>query len=158
MAGWEVFIASSHNYSRWTEAAAFCRRAHRTIQCPPDMQCSLSGALPRQPTDGVCSSQRLDPTITQTIWCYNPRAPGYGTLCTDCHASHRTVWCTPNKLLFTVRCATSAPANYPLHGFLRCFFGLLLFLSLGFLQFLMSSFEVLYPQCLSPIIFTLCEL
>jgi hypothetical protein len=45
MAGWGVFIASPHNYSHWTEAAAFYRRAHRTVRCTPDMQYSLSGAL-----------------------------------------------------------------------------------------------------------------
>jgi hypothetical protein len=35
MTGCGIFIAP-HNYSRWTEAAAFCRRAHRTrtVHCP----------------------------------------------------------------------------------------------------------------------------
>jgi hypothetical protein len=49
--------------------------------------------------------------------------------------SAQTVRCTPDMLLFTVRCATSAPADYPLNGFFRCFLGLLLFLSLGRLRF-----------------------
>jgi hypothetical protein len=69
----------------------------------------------------------------QTIWCYSPRAPCSGPLYADYPMSHQTVWCTPNRVLFTVRCATRALADYPLHGFLRCFLGLVLFLSLGLL-------------------------
>jgi hypothetical protein len=45
MAGWGGFIASPHNYSRWTETTTFCRWAHRTVRCTPVMHCSLSGAL-----------------------------------------------------------------------------------------------------------------
>jgi hypothetical protein len=66
---WPVGVIYSlrHNYSCWTEAAAFCRWAHRIVQCTPDKQCSLSGALPRQPTVGVYSSRPLDPTVTQAV-------------------------------------------------------------------------------------------
>jgi hypothetical protein len=39
------YYSLPHNYSHWTEAAAFYRRAHQTVRCTPDMQCSLSGAL-----------------------------------------------------------------------------------------------------------------
>jgi hypothetical protein len=96
--------------------------AHRTctIHCPVPW--------PRQPTVGVCSNQPLDPTVARssrahwTVRCYSPRAPSYRPLCTDCLVSHQTVRCTPDMLLFTVRCATSALADCPLHGFLRCFF------------------------------------
>jgi hypothetical protein len=45
MASWGVFIVFPHNYSHWTEAAAFCRGTHQTVRCTPDMHCSLSGAL-----------------------------------------------------------------------------------------------------------------
>jgi hypothetical protein len=112
----------------------------------------------------VCSSRPLDPTVTRTVrctpivWCYSPRAPGCEPLYADCLVSHQTVRCTRDMLLFTVRCATSVLADCPLHGFLRCFLGLLLFLSLGLLCFFMSSFEVLHHQCLSPILFASCEL
>jgi hypothetical protein len=40
----------------------------------PDMHCSLSGALSRQPTIGVCSRRPLDPTITQIVQC-TPDSP-----------------------------------------------------------------------------------
>jgi hypothetical protein len=59
-----VFVASPHNCSHWTQAAAFCRRAHRTVRCTLDKHCSLSGVLPRQPTVVVYSSRPLDPTVT----------------------------------------------------------------------------------------------
>jgi hypothetical protein len=101
---------------------------------------------PRQLTIRVCSSRSLDLTVArlssahQTVWCYSRRAPRCGPLCTDCQVPHRTVSCTPNKLMFTVWCATSALADCPLHGFLYCFLGLLLFLSLV----LLSSFYVLF--------------
>jgi hypothetical protein len=58
----------------------------------------------------------------------------------------------------TVWCATKALADYPLLGFLRYFLGLLLNLSLGLLRIFISSFEVLHPQSLSPIIFASSEL
>jgi hypothetical protein len=69
MASLRVFITSPHNYSHWTEAATFCRRAHRIVRCTLDMHCSPSSALPRQPTVGVCSCRPLDPIVTQTVWC-----------------------------------------------------------------------------------------
>jgi hypothetical protein len=136
-----VFIAFPHNYSHWTEAVAFCRRAHRTVRCTLDMHCSLSGALPRQPTIGVCSSRPLDLTVTRTVRCRSdspvlqPKSTRCGPLRTDCTVSHWTVRCTPDRLLFIVRCATSVLADCALHAFLCCFFGLLLFLSLGLLCF-----------------------
>jgi hypothetical protein len=46
------------------KATAFYRRAHRTVRYTPDKHCSLSGALPRQSTVGVYSSQLLDLTVT----------------------------------------------------------------------------------------------
>jgi hypothetical protein len=49
--------------------------------------------------------------------------------------STQTTRCPTGQVLFTVRCATSALADYPLHGFLWCFLGLLLFLSLRLLRF-----------------------
>jgi hypothetical protein len=141
MVGWGVFIASPHNYSCWTEAAAFCWRTHRTVRCIPDLHCSLSSALPCQPTVWVCSSRPLDPTVTQTIRCtpdspvLQPESARCGHLCAECPVSHRTVQCIPNRLLFTVWCANSVLADCPLHGFVRCFLELLLFLSLGLLCF-----------------------
>jgi hypothetical protein len=113
-----------------------------TVHCPVPW--------PRQPTVGVCSSRPLD--------LLQPKSARCGPLCADCPVSHWTVWCMPNMLLFTIRCATSALADCPLHGFLRCFLGLLLFLSPRLLSSFMSSFEVLHPQCLSPILFASCEL
>jgi hypothetical protein len=125
-----------HNYSRWIEVAAFCWRAHRTVQCTSNIHYSLSEALPRQPTVGKCISRSLDPTVTQTVRCtpdspvLQPESVRYGHLCAECPVSHRVVWCIPDRLLFTVRCANSVLADCPLHVFVRCFLGLLLFLSL----------------------------
>jgi hypothetical protein len=122
------------------------RHALSTVRCPPDMHCSLSGALSRQQTVGVYSSRSLDPTVTQTFRCtrdspvLQPESAHCGPLYVDCSVSHRTVRCTPDRLLFTVRCTTSALADCPLHGFLCCFLGLLLFLSVG----LLSSFYVFF--------------
>jgi hypothetical protein len=141
MAGWGDIYSLPHNYSRWTEAATFYRWAHRTVRCTPDKHCSLFGALPRLSTVGVCSSRPLDPTVTQTVRCtpdnlvLQPESARCGPLYVDCRVSHRTVRCTPDMLLFTIRCATSLLADCPFHGFLRCFLGLLLFLSLGLLCF-----------------------
>jgi hypothetical protein len=117
--------------------------AHRTctVHCPMPW--------PRQLTVGVCSSRSLDPTVTRlsgahwTVRCYSPRAHGCRPLCVDCSLSHRTVRCTMDRLLFTVRCITSALPDCPLYGFLRCFFGLVLILSLG----LLCIFYVFFLRC-----------
>jgi hypothetical protein len=103
MASWRVFITSPHNCKRWIEAASFCRQAHRisTVHCP--------APWPRQSTVGVCSSRSLDPTVPRqsgahrTVRCCSPRVPRCGPLCTDCPV--------PDRLPFTVRCATSVLAD-----------------------------------------------
>jgi hypothetical protein len=124
MASWGVFIASPHNCRHSIEAVAFSRRAHQTARCTLNKQCSLSGALPRQPIVGVCSSHhwiRQLPRLSsahRTVRCCSPRAPGSGPLYADCPVSHQTVRCTTDRLLLTVRCTTSALADCPLHGFL----------------------------------------
>jgi hypothetical protein len=52
-----------------------------------------------------------------------------------------------------------ALADSPRLGFLRWFLRASLFLSIGLLCiFLLSSFEVLHPHCLGPILFASCEL
>jgi hypothetical protein len=91
-----------------------------TVHCPV--------LWPRQPTLRVCSNRPLDPIVTQTVRCtpdspvLQPQSPRCGPFCADYPVSHRTVRRTPNRLLFTVRCTTSALDDCPLHGFLRCFF------------------------------------
>jgi hypothetical protein len=127
--GWlEVFIASPHNCRRWIEAASFCRRAHRTSTV------HRLAPWPRQSTVGVCSSRPLDPTVARLSG-----AVARGRLVAG--PSAQTVrWCKPDMLQFTVQCVTSVLADCPLHGFLCCFLGLLLFLSLG----LISSIYVFF--------------
>jgi hypothetical protein len=138
-----------HTSSRWTESNSFLSTG------TPDKHCSVSDALPRQPIVEVCSSRPLDLTVAWlsgahwTVWCCSPRAPIYRPLCVDCPDVQPDSPVHTRHALCNVRCATRALADCPLHGFLRWFFGLLLFLSLG----LLSSFKVLHPQCLSPILF-----
>jgi hypothetical protein len=114
-----VFIAFPLNYSRWTKATAFCQQAHRTC----NVHCLVP--WPRQSTVGVCISRPLDPIVVRlssahrTVRCYSPRVPSCRSLCADCPVSHRTIRCTPDRLLFTARCTTSALADCPFHGFLR---------------------------------------
>jgi hypothetical protein len=124
----------THNYRCWTEAASFVdgrtgqSGANRTctVHCP--MPCHVS-----RPLESIAVGHwiRALPKLSnahQTVRCYIPRA-----LVVDLSA--QTVRCTPDMLLFIVRCTTSALADCPLHWFLRCFFGLHLFLSLGLLCF-----------------------
>jgi hypothetical protein len=139
--GWlGVFIAFPHNYSRWTEATAFCRQAHQTVWCTPDMHCSLSGALAtsadrwslQQPTVGSnhCQTVRctLDSPVLQPedvcLWAPLRRLPGVPP---DSSVHNEQV-------LFTVRYTTNALTDCPLHGFLRCFFWASFSLSLGLLR------------------------
>jgi hypothetical protein len=91
-----VFIASPHNYSRWIEAAAFCRRAHRTVRCTPDMHCSLSDALATSADRWIRPLPKLF-GAHQTVWCYSPRAPVVGLSTQTVLVSHRTVRCTPDR-------------------------------------------------------------
>jgi hypothetical protein len=125
MLGWAVFIVFP---SIIVEAVVSIdgrtgqSGAHWTciVQCPMPW--------PHQPTIGVYSSRPFDPTIArlagahQTVRCYNLRVPSCRPLYIDCPVSDQTVQCTPNMLLFTVRCATSALADCPLNWFLPCFF------------------------------------
>jgi hypothetical protein len=84
------------------------RQALLTVRC-----------LPRQPTVGVCSSHRWIrplPRLSgahQTVRCYNPRAPIVGLSAQTVRVSHRTVRCTLDRVLFTVRCTTCALADCP---------------------------------------------
>jgi hypothetical protein len=128
MTSWGVFIAFPHNYSRWTEAVAFCQRAHRTstIQCP--VLCHVSRQL-------------WSVAVDRWIWLL-PDCPMYIGQ-SDATAWEHPLWASlhrlpgvpPDRLRFTVRCTTSALVDCPLHGFLCWFLGLLLFLGLGLLHF-----------------------
>jgi hypothetical protein len=105
-----VFIASPHNYNRWTEASdspVHTGHALFTVRWPGHVS---------RPLGSVAADCwiRLLPRLSgahRTVRCYFPRAPVVGPLCADCLVSHRTV-----------RWITSALADYSLHGFLRCFF------------------------------------
>jgi hypothetical protein len=117
---------------------ANCYVIGRTGQFGAHQTCSVP--WPCQPTVEVCSSRLLVTIVTQTARCtpdspvLQPQEPlVVGSL-------HRLTRASPDRpvdtrhLLFTVRCATRTLADCPLHGFLRCFLGLLLFLSLGLLH------------------------
>jgi hypothetical protein len=125
MPGWGVFIASPHNCSRWTETTSFCRRAHRTVRCLPNMHCSLSGALTTSADRWGLQQSIVGSDHCQTIWgtpdspVLQPkgaclRAPLYRLPCVPPDSPVHT-----RHVLFTFRCTTSAPADCPLHVFLR---------------------------------------
>jgi hypothetical protein len=64
MAGWGgIYRPQPHFLAVGQKAAAFCRQAHRTVQCALDRALFTVQCLPRQPTVGVCSSRLLDPTV-----------------------------------------------------------------------------------------------
>jgi hypothetical protein len=56
-----VFIALTTIIVVGQKATAFCRWAHQTVRCAPDMALFIVRCLPRYPTVGVCSSRPLDP-------------------------------------------------------------------------------------------------
>jgi hypothetical protein len=136
------FLASPTLLAVGQKATAFCWRAHRTVRCTPDKHCSLSGALSCQPTVEVCSSRPLFdcPVHTGQSGAAAQGRLSAGPFAQTVRVSHRTVRCTADRVLFTVRCATRALADCALHGFIRWFFGFLLFLSFG----LLSSFYVFF--------------
>jgi hypothetical protein len=75
-----------------------------------------------RPLGSVAVDRYLDCPVTPDSPVLQPESARCGPLSTDCPVSHGTVPCTSNRLLFTVRCTTSALADCPLHGCLRCFF------------------------------------
>jgi hypothetical protein len=74
-------------------------------------------------------------------------------LCADCPVPHRTVRCTPD---INVRCATRRWLTALILDFFADFFGLLEYWTP--MHLFMSSFEVLHPHCLGPILFVSCKL
>jgi hypothetical protein len=118
-----VFIASPTILAIGQKSCCFCLRAHQTVRCPSHVS---------QPLRSVTVDRWIRPLprlscAHRIVRCYNPRVPSCGPLCADCSVHTRQV-------LFIVRCTTKALADCPLHGFLLCFLGLLLFLSLGLLH------------------------
>jgi hypothetical protein len=90
-----VFTAFPHNYSHWTEAAAFCRRAHRksTVHCP--VPCHVS-----RPLGSIAVNRWIRLLLRQsgahwTVRCYSPMAPHCGPLYADylVHTEHVNVHC-----------------------------------------------------------------
>jgi hypothetical protein len=138
MAGWGGIYSLPHTSSCWTESSSFLSTGTPNSLVRTEHTLFIVRWLPRQPTVGICSSRPLDPTVTQTIRCtpdssvLEPESARCGPLFADCPGI------PPDRVLFTIWCATRALADCPLHGFLRWFFGLLLFLILG----LLSSFYV----------------
>jgi hypothetical protein len=113
-----VFIGPNPISSRWTERSIFQStgapdRALFTVRC-----------LLRQPTIGICSSQLLDPTVTQTFRCYSLSTPVVGLFAQTVRLSHQTV-----------RCATRRWLTALFLDFFADSIGLLLFLSLGLICF-----------------------
>jgi hypothetical protein len=62
-------FSAPHNYSRWTEATTFCRRAHRIVRCTPDMHCSLSGALATSADHWGLQQSTVGSDRCQTVRC-----------------------------------------------------------------------------------------
>jgi hypothetical protein len=102
--------------------------AHRTCTVHCLVPCHVS-----QPLGSVAVGRWIRPLPDCPMHTGQSGATARGRLVAG--PSAQTVWCTPDRLLFTVQCATSVPADCPLHGILCCFLGILLFLSLGLLRF-----------------------
>jgi hypothetical protein len=115
----------THTSSRWTESDSFLSmgtsdslvltgHTQFIVRCPP-----------RQPTLGSVAVDRWIRPLPRlsgahrTVRCYNLRVPVVGVSAQTVRVSHQTVRCAPDKLLFTIRCASRALTDCPLHGFLR---------------------------------------
>jgi hypothetical protein len=89
---------------------------------------------PRQLTVEVYSGRPLDPTVGQTVRCTPNSLVLQHLRVPSCGLSAQTVRLHIGQVLFMVRCATRALADYPLLGFLHNFLGLILVLSLVLLH------------------------
>jgi hypothetical protein len=125
-----------------------------TVWCPSHISRPLrSAAVDRW----IRPLPRLSGAPRTVRWC-SLRAPVCGSLYTDCPVSHQIVRCTADMY-----CSLSGA---PLVCWLIALFMDFFAGSLGFFcswvldlyALFMSSFEVLHPQCLSPILFASCEL
>jgi hypothetical protein len=143
------------------KAAAFCRREHRTVRCTTGhVLCSVR-CTPRQPTVGGCSSRPLDPTVA--VCPVHTGQSGATARERLSSASLRTLsGVTPDSPVHTgQQCPVRhrALADSLFLGFLRWFLRASITLeSWTSLHLFMSSFEVLHPHCLSPILIASCEL
>jgi hypothetical protein len=114
------FIASPTLLAIGQKATTFCRWAHRTVWCAPDIHCSLSDACHVSRSLGSVAVDRWIQPLPRlsdahrTVWCYRLRVPIVGLSAQTVRVSHRTIRCTPNMVLFTVRCATRALTDCPL--------------------------------------------
>jgi hypothetical protein len=139
-------------------------RAHRIVRCTTGQALCSVRCTPRQPTVGVYSSRPLDPTVTDcpvhtgqsgaTAWERLSAAPLrrlYG-----CPTGQSGAHCK-GTVHYLVR--HQALADSPLLGFL-CWFLWASFVMESWtpMHFFMSSFEVLHPHCLGPILFAFYEL
>jgi hypothetical protein len=119
---------------------------------------------PRLPTVGVCSSWPLDPTVARLSDAYRQSgATTRGRLVAGSSAqtarcptrqsgAHRTCYCSLSG---------APPVRWLIDHFMDFFdvsLGFICSWVLDFYASFMSSFEVLHPQRLSPILFASCEL
>jgi hypothetical protein len=130
MAAWWGIYSLHHNSSHWTEkllllsSGAPDSPVHtRHVRCPGHV------SRPLRSVAVDCWIQLLSRLSVHTE---QSSATARERLVVG--LSTQIVWCPTGQVLFTVWCATRALANCPLHGFLRCFLGLLLFLNLGLLH------------------------
>jgi hypothetical protein len=128
------------------------------------MHCSLSGALATSVDRWGLRQSIVGSDRCQTIRCTpdspmpQPESDRCGPLCADCPMSHQIVWCTPD-IYCSMSSAPPGAADYPFLGYLYWFFWASFVLeSYTSLLLFISSFEVLRPHCLSPILFASCEL
>jgi hypothetical protein len=130
-----VFIASTPQTSRWTESSSFCRRVHRTVRCPPDIYCTMSGARNiSRPLAPVAVDRWIRPLPSARGTPDSPVHTGQsGAIARErlsVASLRRLSGATPD---ISVRCATRRWLTACILDFFADFFGLLLFLSIGLL-------------------------
>jgi hypothetical protein len=149
--------------SRWTESGSFLSTG--TPDSPARTRHTLFSVwcLPCQSTVGVCSSRPLDPTVSHIVKCtldspvLQPESARCGHLCADCpgvppdspvHTGHGTVHCS----------VCHQGTGWLPTSWISSLIFWASFVLESWTSKLFSSFEVLHPQCLSPILFASCEL
>jgi hypothetical protein len=146
-----VFITSPHTSIRWTESSSFLSTGTSDSLVRTGHTMFIVRCLPHQPTIGVGIGRPLDPIVTLTIRC-TPDSPVLQPEGACLQAPLRRLsGCPTGQFGAHQTCTVYCPVRHQGAGWLPTSWisSLILWASKLFL----SSFEVLHPQCLSPILF-----